>query len=213
LGDLKHPGPGRISATLVTALARDAVAKFVCRDPARRVTLHGDIAYALAASTALDLRLHCDRAFDVRIIGADADRLHWTSIPASVAAGLGRSPLLLAHGLALVPSGAVHHPASGRSIESEWYYFEQLRDRAPRRKVSLAFEAAARDAVMIYRLKPLDSYWRLLRVTVDGEPPRELHATYNSTMLVSRSGSADVVSRWEIEFETDAPDWVDVHVL
>ena len=134
-------------------------------------------------------------------------------MPASVAAAVGKTPLFVAHGLALLQVVAAPHPAASREIEGEWYYFERVRDRVAPRRVSLAFDAAPGDAVAIHRLKPYYTHWRLLHVRAAGVAPREIHATYNSVTFTAPAAAAEGRVRWEIEFETDVPDWVDVHVF
>lgn len=209
LADLKHPAKGRVSANLMTAAARDALARRACATPGS-ITLYGDLAYALAASTSLDLRLHCPgRETDVAILGPPSAGAAWTALAAMQAAALGKAPAARLQGLAIFDVKQVLHPPRRRAIESDWHFFERLRDRKPLTRVTLAFRAGPRDAVIVYRLKPFDSRWQLLRLERDGQPAAAALSTFNSTIYLS----SDTGSEWRIDFETDAPDWVDVHVF
>jgi hypothetical protein len=212
LADLKHPGSGKVAARLVGGAARDSFARFACAE-ANGVTLHGDIAYTLAASTGLDFRLHCPEVVidGFRILGPANGRPAWTVLSAGEAKAIGRAPARAFGGLAAFPVKTSAYPAEGRSIETGWYYFEQLRDRQPLAAVSLSLLTAAGDSVMIYRLKPFDSRWRNVRVERDGKVIEPALSTHNSAVYLS--GDAASGCAWRIDFETDAPQWVDVHAF
>lgn len=61
-------------------------------------------------------------------------------------------------------------------------------------------------------MKPFDGQWRLLRVEADGMAVAPAFATINNAVYLPASKSAAPV-RWQIEFETDGPQWVDVHTF
>ena len=208
LGDLKHPLPGPVRATLMTAASRDALANEICAW--RGVTLHGEPAYALAASTGLDLRLHCPaRQPEVLILGESGSHPGLTAIPVGDSAVIGRQPTSRFKGLGGYRVKAALHPAKGRPIERRWVSFDRLWDRQPMTRVTLAFATAPGDAFMVYRLKPFDSRWEGFSVKRGGVAAGASLSTYNSWVYSSGSSAAE----WRVEFETDAPQWVDVHVF
>lgn len=210
LGDLKHPGP-LVRAGLATAAARDAAARYLCASPMPKAVLHGELGYAFAASTGLDMRLHCPtRKGELRILGPTQGALAVTAIPLADAMAIGRTPAARLRGLAAFDVKDAVHPAVGRVIENDWYYFERLRDRVALTPTVLEFTTASGSHVMVYRLKPFDSRWQNFRVMRDSVPTAPSLSTYNSDVYASGASSA---SRWRIEFETDAPQWVDVHVF
>jgi hypothetical protein len=75
-------------------------------------------------------------------------------------------------------------------------------------RVSLRFATAAGEAVGVFRLKPFASRWQNYTVAFNGRPASPAASTYNSDLYASSAAG-----EWVIEFETDAPQWVDVHVF
>lgn len=211
LMDLKHPTAGAAKARWIGASHRDAMARFACRDRGM-VTLHGDWGYTIAASTGLDFRLHCPaHEGNVRLLGAPGERTAWSLLTDVEATRLGRRPSRHFGGLAAFPVKARLGPASEREIQRDWYYFEQLRDRRPLTKVSIAFETAPADLVMIHRWKPFAESFGNLAVLRDGVPATPAASTYNSDVYASPTTLGP--TKWRIEFDTDAPQWTDVHVF
>jgi hypothetical protein len=129
-----------------------------------------------------------------------------------IASMLERQPVREAAGLALFHVREVIHPPQGREIEKDWYYFEQLRDRGERRQVSHRFDSHGDAWLMIYRLKPFDSYWRLLKVECNGAPLAQVFSTYTASVY-KPCQAANSLLTWDILFETDAPQWVDIHTF
>jgi hypothetical protein len=207
LADLKHPTSGTAVATLATATARDRLATYVC---ARNgpVVLYGEFAFALAGSTGFDFRLHCaSRAADISILGPPEGRFAITGLSRGEARRLGRKPLETFGGIAAFEVKAAISPPASRSIEAQWYYFEQLRDPQPLARHTRTLRTGPGEAVAILRLKPFGSRWKLIRIERDSQAVTPTVSTFNRDVFVSApSGSA-----WTIEFETDAPQWVDIH--
>ena len=206
LTNLQSPAPGAVRTRIAGAAARDRVAAMACE--AGGATFHGDLAHAFGGSMRVDFRLHCpQRAAAMRLLGPVTGRA-WTAIGVREALVLGRSGNGTFRGLALYPVKSAPHPPAGRAIEADWYHFEQLRDREPLQRVTLAFPSAPGEALMIARLKPFAASWKLLRVERDGAPAAALLETYNSAVYAGTGAH-----RWLVEFETDAPQWVDVHTF
>jgi hypothetical protein len=209
IADLKHPSPQPIVATLATVAARDDLARALCKLPG--ATLHGELAYALAASARLDFLLHCPaRAASIAILGPPQAGPSWTGFAASRAAVIGKRPVDVFRGLAVFDVRRAVHPPAGRPIEPDWYYFELLRDPQPPRSVVLDFTTAPGEAVMVFRLKPFASRFTDYRVQRNGRSAAPALSTYNSDTFVSEGSGP---SAWRVEFTTDAPQWVDVHVF
>jgi hypothetical protein len=212
LGDLRHPGKDPVRGSLVGAAARDSFARMACAQSASTVSLHGDIAYVLAASTGLDLRVHCPASKTRFLLLGKEPGLQFTALPAAVIEAL-HVERGTAHGaIQSVPVVEAIHPPEGRPIEPDWYQFDELRDRRALTHVKLEFEASPAGALMIYRLKPFDSQWRLLRVEYAGAAVEPAFTTYNNSIYRVKAQAA-ANSKWVVEFDTDAPQWVDVHTF
>jgi hypothetical protein len=210
LGDLKHPLDGRVRATLMTVAARDEFAAALCRAGRKDVTLHGDLAFELAASTGLDLAMHCPAAgIAPNILGIAPPGLtdHWTALPEGIAQRLGKRGVAVYAGVAVFNVLHVAHPAAGRKIESDWYHFEHLRDRAPLQTITLDVPARNDAILAIHRLKPFDSRWELRRVSCGALAAAPVHTTHNAAFY---GGCATL---WQVSFATDAPQWVDIHTF
>ena len=211
--DLRNPHRASIRATLVTVAARDSFTAFACHQGT--VTLHGDLAMALAASTQLDFRMHCPQMpVDVRVMGPGPDdpKAHWASLPKRVSEELGMRPRFVHGGLATFSVRQVVHPPEGRRIETDWYHFERLRDRRELQKISREFDVRADEWLAIHRLKPFDSRWRLLAAECDGVAMSPSFTTHNSVVYSPCSGRGGN-GHWVLAFETDAPQWVDVYTF
>jgi hypothetical protein len=156
----------------------------------------------------LDFRLHCPGAHEVTLLGP-ASNTSLTGFPLVEAQRLGRKPLAAYGGMAIFEVVQVPHPPASRPIETDWYWFEQLRDRQPMTTIAHTFRTRAGQAVMVYRLKPFDSQWRNYRVLRNGNPVIPAVSSYNADIYISNASADD----WRVEFETDAPQWVDVHVF
>ena len=208
LMDLRHPVEGQVAARWIGASTRDAMARFACAHGGN-VTLHGEWAFVVAGSTGLDFRMHCPAdAAKARILGPSDNG--WTLLAPEEAERIGRKAPQHFRRLAAFPVKASYHPARSRAIETEWYHFDQLRDPAPLARTSLSFEVAPGDAVTIFRLKPFTSRWENVRIERDGVAAAPAISTYNSLVFTTPGPSS---SRWRIDFDTDAPQWVDVHVF
>jgi hypothetical protein len=212
LGDLMHPGTASARGSFATAAARDSLAHMACAQAEPVFTVHGEFAYTLAASTGLDLRIHCPASKTKFVLMGKQPGPHVTALPAAAIEALGIRGARPHRGLYSLPVAATIHPDEGRAIEADWYYFERLRDPKALAKVSLAFPASPGGLMMIYRLKPFTSQWRLLRVEFGGLPVEPAFTTYDSALYRARSGAAPGAA-WTVEFETDAPQWVDVHTF
>src|SRR5258708_7095951 len=116
-GDLANPANTPVRGTYVTAAARDALAKEVCAMHDSTITLHGELAYALATSLGLDYRLHCPASQDrFRIFGTDSGA-HLAALPESIVPVLGIAQGKPAHGLRLLTSVRPIYPAEGKRFE------------------------------------------------------------------------------------------------
>ena len=163
----------------------------------------------MAASTGMDFRLHCPaKKPDVFILGSAPGARGLTAAALGDAKTLGKDAGTRLKGLTGLPVRRVLHPSEGRRIDRQWDYFERLRDRQPMTKFHLAFSTAPGEAFMVYRLKPFDSRWEGFRVLRAGVAVPPTLSTYNSWIYAS-----DGITDWRVEFETDAPQWVDVHVF
>jgi hypothetical protein len=213
LSDLKTRSATSIRAAQVGAATRDAFAAFACKRP--ELTLHGDLAFVLASSTGLDFRLQCPSgpAPRLALMGPDPPdpKRHWTTLPRAVADDLGRVAPVVHGGLALFNVRQVVHPPEGRPIEARWHYFEQLHDRRSPEKVVHDFEAAREEWLAIHRLKPFDSRWTPIAVECNGGAATPAFRTFNAEVYKPCDGDSRV--RWRVAFETDAPQWVDVHTF
>jgi hypothetical protein len=209
LGDLKRPQEGAVRAHLATAAARDALAREICAVPS--VTLHGELAYALGGSAGLDLRMHCpSRRSGLALLGPAAAGEAWTALPVADAGLLRKQPRARLKGLAALSVKRSLHPEVGTPIDPRWDYFERLSDRREMRAVRLEFATGPGEAVMVYRLKPFAARWHNFRVLRNGITAAPALATYNAETFVSDPSGP---TAWRVEFDTDAPHWVDVHVF
>ena len=73
-------------------------------------------------------------------------------------------------------------------------------------RVVLDFQTNAHEFVAVYRHKPYDSSWVGFTVTQDRSPAPPAFSTFNSWIYQS----SDHGGHWKVEFETDAPQWVEV---
>jgi hypothetical protein len=205
LGDLRHPAEVHVRARVLGARARDDLAGYLCAQ-GPRVSTHGDLALAWAASLELDVRLHCPRSVEGRVLGSDNA---WTIVTRDEAAQLGRTPAkLVGNALALFRVKNALTVPEGRPIESDWYQFDHLRDPRPMTRVDLSFITAPGDAVMVFEVKPF-ARWENLRVTRDGVPAIPVNRTYDSAVYAGGPSAA----KWRVEVDTNAPQWLDVHVF
>lgn len=138
LSDLKHPGTGHIRARLLGVAVRDEIARFLCGQ-GPRVTVHGDLAFALAASTNLDMELHCPGHTDVTLMGNGG----WTVISSKEESAMGRHSALAFRGLRLFPVVASYPPGNARQIERNWYQFDELHDPKPVSHFAAQFTTSA----------------------------------------------------------------------
>jgi hypothetical protein len=204
MGDLKHPVDMRVAGVIASSAARDSFARDAC-SRAGPVYLHGELAYAVSSTMGLDFRMHCPgRPF--AILGAEPGA-HLAALPVVAAAALGIAHGAAHRGLRVMNVARAIYPVEGRPIGSKWDYFEELRDRVPPRSERLDFETGARQLVAIHRFKPFDSLWRL-SVERDGVAVKPVYETFNSWVY-----AGDAPGKWRVEFETDAPQWVDVYLL
>jgi 4-amino-4-deoxy-L-arabinose transferase-like glycosyltransferase len=209
LGNLRGPADGVVTGRLLGAAPRDAFARIIC-NRSDTSAVRGDLAYTWAASAGLDFAMHCpSRSQPVTLFG-DGRQPMWTVLTVAEANMLGRQTHFSSSGLALLPVKRAIHPLESRPIEP-WYYFEQLRDPRPLTRVRLEFETSTEDVVMVYRLKPFDGRMENVRVQINGQDARSIAQTFNSTLYGADPNNQQ--ARWRIEFDTDAPQWVDVHVL
>jgi hypothetical protein len=134
----------------------------------------------------------------------------WTALPLGDARRLRKEVRARLKGMAALPVKRALHPESGRPIDRRWEYFERLLDRGEMRAVTLDVGTGPGEALMVYRLKPFAARWRNFRVHRNGIAALPILATYNSEVFVTE---AEAPAQWRIEFETDAPQWVDVVVF
>jgi hypothetical protein len=204
-GDLRRDTTAMLQARVLGAATRDDLARHFCAQ-GKEVSAHGDLALAWAASTGLDMRMHCGRSDWARVMGATNA---WTVITREEAARLGRTPATIAgNALALFPvKTAVTNP-EGRPIETAWYQFDELHDPRPMTHVDVRFATAPGDAVMVFKVKVL-APWDNLRVLRNGQAAVPLQTT-NAGMLYDAGADA---AEWRVEVDTIAPHWLDVYVF
>jgi len=206
MGDVSHPADASVRAAYMTAAARDALARDICRLGDSNVTLHGELAQAWSLSMGLDYRLHCPAlARRLSTFGAGPGH-HLTALPEAVAASLGVNAGRKERGMRLVDSVEPVFPRETRPIETAWYHFEVLQDPRALERVALDFETRPGQWVTVYRHKPYASRWQSFRVTRDGTAAPEAFTTFHSWIYVA----GDRAARWHVEFETDAPQWTEV---
>ena len=209
LGDMRHPAKGTVVGRSVSAAARDAFAGAACRHPGT-IGVHGDLAYAWAGSAGLDFRLHCPRRpVPVQLFSTGADEA-WSLLTSREARALAKPAALEAGGLAVLRVRRALHPPEPRGIEGEWYDFELLRDPRAFGHVTLDARGEPGSVLMVHWLKPFAGRFDNLRVTIGGAAAQRCLATFNSAgYCAPESGPVE----WHIEFDTDAPHWVDVYLL
>jgi hypothetical protein len=203
MGDLRHPEPGTLRARLAGVAARDEIAGYLCRHGGE-VAVHGDLAFALAASTNLDIELHCPGRTEVSIMGSGG----WTILSNAEASRLGRKSALAFRGLLLFPVTAAYPPGNARPIERTWYQFDELHDARPMTHFAADFSTAPGEAVMVLRIKP-SARWENFRISHNGVAAQPVSSTWDSQVYVGAQGRND----WHVEFDSNAPHWVDIHAF
>jgi hypothetical protein len=209
LGNLSHPVEAPIRATFMSVAARDDLARVACALRATRVTLHGELAYALSISQGLDYKLHCPESVDrFTVFGLEGDA-HLAALPEAIVPALGILQPHPERGLRLISSVRPIYPPQGRSFEKRFSYFEHLDDRKPMQVVVVDFETQPQQIVAVYRHKPFDSHWVNFSVTQQHGAAVPASTTFNSWLY--RTG--DQTQQWRVQVETDAPQWIEVFVL
>ena len=206
MGDVAHAAHTSVRAAYMSATARDALARDICRLRDANVTLHGELAQAWSLSMGLDYRMHCPSMAARFTTFGPGPGHHLLALPEAVAATLDVQAGRKERGMRLIDSVEAMHPRAGRPIETAWYHFELLRDPRPIERTALDFETKPGQFVVIYRHKPYASRWESLRVTRDGVPAPAAFTTFHSWI----HAAGDRPARWRVEFETDAPQWTEV---
>jgi hypothetical protein len=209
MGNLAHPVDATVRGTYFTVAARDALAVEACAMQGSAITLHGELAYAALTSLGLDYRLHCPTSKGRFVVFGTGPGDHLAALPESIVPMLAIRQGSPARGMRLLRSVRAIHPTEARGFAKVFDYVEPLRDRGPMQRVALDFETRPDELVAVYRHKPYDSAWTGFSVRKDAVAATPVFTTFDSWIYQA----GDRGGHWKVEFETDAPQWVEVIVI
>jgi hypothetical protein len=123
---------------------------------------------------------------------------------------LGWQPAIAIGGLGVAPAARVIAPREGHAVPDGLTYPPYPIPAGPARAVQLD-AALGGDEVLVVSFPFLT--WLpepALRVTADGQPVAPLARDTVSILYACRTCAAGAVVNWRIEFESAAPEWIDV---
>jgi hypothetical protein len=174
------------------------------------VVVHGTYAYLEDAYFGLDYRLVCG-ARDVRLLGAAPARgTPVVGLARPLWAALGWRPAHAFAGLGVAPVASVIAPRTGRAVPDGLTYPPYTIPAGPARPQRLAATLAG-DVALVVSF-PFATWLPepALRVTADGQAMAPLARDAVSAVYACRACSATGSTSWSIEFETAAPEWIDL---
>jgi hypothetical protein len=217
LANPRHVTQGRIRVGRYSMLARDRLGPWLCGElgTPRSIVLHGELAFDLAASFGVDLRMNCPaRIADGRLpwlLGASVGDgpgavEHWLALPDASWRQLGREPTLRFAELGLARPAAVVHPARARALDTQWRYYEVVRDRQPAQTFHYELPAGSATHVLVTRMQPWNTLHEVAVVCAGTARPPVVDTL--TTRVFALAGAP-----CEISLTTDVPDQAGIAVF
>ena len=208
--DVKHDDTESPQAeTWLPAYAVGRSGRLLCSEPGT-VVLHGTYAYLADSYFGLDYRLQCG-AHDVRLVGAEPERAaHLVGLSLPLWDALGWRPAVVIGGLGVAPVARVIAPREGHAVPNGLVYPPYTIPGRDARAVQLDAVLPG-DEVLVISF-PFRAWLPepVLRVTSDGAAAPPLARDAVSVVYGCRACAASAAVNWRIEFETPAPEWIDV---
>lgn len=213
LADPRHSTEDRVRVGRYSMLARDRAGPWLCAGlgEQRAVVLHGELAFDLAASFGVDLRMHCPERIAQgrlpRLVGrrvpGEEDLAHWLALPEASWRQLGREPERWLAELGVARPTSVLRPEVAPTLDVEWRYYEVVRDRKPPQTFRYDLPAGTAKHLLVTRLQPWDTLHET-RVTCAGVAQSAIVDTLTTRVFGLAGGPC------EIALTTDVPDRVGI---
>lgn len=209
--NLKAPPATVREEPLFPAVARDALGRALCAEPAT-VVVHGEFATALDLDFGQATLLACGQPARVLLGGDVASAVHWVGLPRHAADALGIAPSRWVGGYGVASPEQVVGPARPHAIsDGRRYPPHDFADR-PRQRVSVRFRAPADRAIVV--TNPLPWYLALQGLTLSRDGVAIAPDLASSSIRGWRCRSCGTLdAEWTLDLETADPSWIDVVVL